>query len=102
LKGKRVIAVNCAFRLGQFDICFFGDAGFVEQYGEGLREYSGLKVTRREEYLGIPWIKVIKPLMAERNGGLYPIHGISRDPATICWNMSSGGCVSIWRYCLAR
>ena len=84
LDGRRVIAVNCAFRLGQFDVMFYGDPQWPELYGKGLDDFGGLKVTVREEHLGRPGIKV---LFREAHA-----MGLSRKPAVLHWNLSSGAC----------
>ena len=92
LKGKRVVAVNCAYKLGDFDAVFFGDTQFAERYGKDLESWPGLKVTRRDEYLSWPWIHVVQELNVpnKRNGWPENVHGISINPGYICWNKSSG------------
>jgi len=85
LKGRRVIAVNNAYKLGDWiDVMFFGDCRWLNQYGAGLLDFAGLKVTTCEKHLDKPGIKVVK----RRNTP----HGISRDPGILSWNLSSGAC----------
>lgn len=82
--NRRVIAVNCAFKLGQFDAMFYGDPLFPNLFGQGLDEFAGLKITTRDEHLGRPGIRVVL-----RNGNAY---GLSLKPDTLHWNLSSGAC----------
>lgn len=93
LRGRRVIAVNCAFRLGKWDACFFGDRAFVQRTAPDLKDWPGLVVTRAEEYLLTPWVKVLKQKIEYRPGNDWPfdVDGITTDPTEICWNRSSGG-----------
>lgn len=84
LSGRRVIAVNCAFRLGQFDVMFYGDPQWPDLYGKGLDEFGGLKVTVREEHQNRPDVRVVfrEPHLL----------GLSKNPEKLHWNLSSGAC----------
>lgn len=84
LDGRRVIAVNCAFRLGQFDVMFYGDPQWPALYGEGLNDFGGLKVTVREEHLDRPDVRVVK-----KDG---QAAGLSKRRDLLHWNLSSGAC----------
>lgn len=84
LDGRRVIAVNCAFRLGQFDVMFYGDPLWPDLYGKGLEDFGGLKITVREEHLNRPGIRVV---FREAHA-----MGLSTKPAVLHWNLSSGAC----------
>lgn len=83
LKGKRVIAVNSAFRLGQFEFCFYGDLRWTEDFGHGIESFKGIVVTTREEHLKRN-VRVVRrePDMA----------GLSKRPELLHWNESSGAC----------
>lgn len=84
LSGRRVIAVNCAFRLGQFDVMFYGDPQWPDKYGKGLDEFGGLKVTVREEHQNRRDVRVVF-----RDGHSM---GLSKSPGKLHWNLSSGAC----------
>lgn len=94
LRGKRVIAVNCAYKLGRFDAVFFGDGAFVQRHAPDLPWYDALRVTRCREYLDQDWVRVVPQAErpSELNDWPMQIEGISIDPSVICWNSSSGGC----------
>ena len=88
LKGRRVIAVNNAFKLADWiDVMFFGDPRWLKNQGIklGILNFAGLKVTTREEHLDKPWIRVVKRRVQ-------PTGGVSRDPGILVWNISSGAC----------
>jgi hypothetical protein len=84
LTGRRVIAVNCSFRLGQFDVMFYGDPLWPDLYGKGLEDFGGLKVTVREEHQNRPDVRVVfrEPHKL----------GLSQNPEKLHWNLSSGAC----------
>ncbi|UCE65938.1 MAG: hypothetical protein JSU85_13955 [Candidatus Zixiibacteriota bacterium] len=84
LKNHRVVAVNCAYRLGQFEAMFFGDRQWLIDHGDGLADFGGLKVTIIKDHIGKPGIKVLK-----RDNSKY---GISTDPGVLRWNYNSGAC----------
>jgi len=85
LHDRRIIAVNNAYKLGNWiDVVFFGDCRWLSQYGKGLLDFAGLKVTTCEKHIGKPGIKVVK----RKNSP----HGLSRDRGTLLWNLSSGAC----------
>ena len=85
LRGRRVIAVNMAYKLGDWiDVLFFGDCRWLRDNVKGLSTFAGLKVTTCEQHRGRPGIHVVK----RRNSP----QGLSSDPATVTWNLSSGAC----------
>ena len=61
---------------------FFGDPRWIEEYGRGIENFSGLRVTIRHHYLRHVGIRVVT-----YDGN---IMGLSRDPATLAWNGNSG------------
>lgn len=86
LKGRRVIAVNQAYKLAPWiDVMFFGDCRWLASNAAALLHFAGLKVTTCEQHIGKPGITVIKRLNR--------ISGISIDPGILAWNLSSGACV---------
>lgn len=85
LHDQRVIAVNNAYKLGAWiDVVFYGDCRWLGQYGKGLLDFAGLKVTVCEKHLDKPGIKVVR----RRNRPF----GISRDRGILLWNLNSGAC----------
>jgi len=85
LRGRRVIAVNNAYKLGDWiDVLFFGDRRWWHWHKDALLNFAGLKVTTCEHHLDKPGIKVVK----RRNSPF----GISTDPGILIWNLSSGAC----------
>ena len=84
LKGRRVIAVNNAYNLGDWDVMFFGDCRWFIYHKEALLNFAGLKITTCQQHINQPGIKVIKRTNSPQ--------GISRDPGIVRWNLSSGGC----------
>lgn len=83
LRGRRVIAVNQAFKLAPWlDVMFYGDCRWLQQYSHGLLDFAGLKVTACEKHASEPGIKAVR----RRNRP----YGISRDPGFLNWNLSSG------------
>ena len=85
LEGKRVIAVNNAYKLAPWiPVLFFGDCRWLASNSAALLHFAGLKVTTCEQHVDKPGIKVIK----RRNSP----QGLSTDPAILTWNLSSGAC----------
>lgn len=85
LKGKRCLAVNNAFKLGDWiDAMFFGDCRWYNWEGKNLLNFAGLKVTTCERHTDKPGIKVI-----QRHNSPF---GISSNPGVLFWNLSSGAC----------
>jgi len=85
LRGRCVIAVNMAFRLAPWlPAMFFGDAKFYDKVKGHLAMFAGLKVTVHAEHMDKPGILVLKKQKSPE--------GLSRDPATLGWNLSSGAC----------
>lgn len=85
LRGRRVIAINCAYKLGDwFDALFFADCRWLHSHGKGLLDWAGLKVTTCPQHINKPGIKVMK----KRNSP----HGLTTDPSLLGWNLSSGAC----------
>jgi len=85
LKGRRVIAVNMAYRLGDWiPVMFFGDCRWFNWNRAALNNFAGLKITSCERHLDKPGIKVVK----RKNGPA----GITKNPYEVYWNLSSGGC----------
>jgi hypothetical protein len=86
LAGQRVIAVNDAYKLGQWDVLFWGDGNWGTRNRFPLLNWAGLKVTRCASHLGakgFPDVKVI----ACKNA---PHQGLTNDRGWIVWNNSSG------------
>lgn len=85
LRGQRIIAVNNSYKLGDwFDAMFFGDCRWFNDFGSGLLDFAGLKITTCEQHLDKPGILVVKRKNAP--------YGLSRDPSVVFWNLSSGAC----------
>lgn len=85
LRGRRVIAVNNAYQLGDFiDVLFYGDCRWYGLHKKQLLDFAGLKVTVCPQHINQPGIKVVK----RRNN----IVGLSRDNYLLAWNLSSGAC----------
>jgi len=85
LRGRRVIAVNQAFKLAPWiDVMFYGDCRWLNQYSHGLLDFAGLKVTTCPQHVKKQWIRVVR-----RKSRPF---GISRDPGYLSWNLSSGAC----------
>lgn len=85
LRDKRTIAVNNAYKVAPWaDALFFGDCQWLKRYGQGLDHFAGLKVTSCASWERERTIRVLrKELMP---------YGISTDPQTLRWNLSSGAC----------
>ncbi|HEQ98820.1 MAG TPA: hypothetical protein ENO22_05715 [candidate division Zixibacteria bacterium] len=85
LRGKRIIAVNNAYRMADWiDCLFFGDCRWYNMHAKQLLSFAGLKVTTCEQHLDKPGIKVVK----RQN----KIRGLSTSPSILAWNLSSGAC----------
>lgn len=89
LRGERVIAVNNAYKLGNWiDVLYYGDCRWLAWHKDQVRAFAGLKITSCDQHdsnLGRALnIKVVR----KRNS---PI-GIQRDPGMLGWNRSSGAC----------
>jgi len=87
LKGQHVIAVNHAFMAAPWaDVMFFNDKAFYMDYGERLRDFSGMKVStcEAEPAFSDPGIRIVR----KRNSP----PGISSDRGVLVWNTSSGAC----------
>ena len=85
LKDRRVIAVNMAYRLGDWvDVLFFGDCRWWKVNAKHLTTFAGLKVTTCQQHLDKPGVRVI----SRRNSPA----GISDDARFVSWNNSSGAC----------
>ena len=83
LKNRRVIAVNNAYKLGDWiDVMFFGDCRWLDEHRNALLNFAGLKVTTCERHTSKPGIKVVR----RRNTPF----GIFTDPGILAWNLSSG------------
>lgn len=83
LEGHRVLAVNNAFELGPWDAMFFGDSKWHrwDHNREGLKNFTGLKVTSNVELDGVGGVKSV---LRGRKGG------VSDDPTRMMWGVSSG------------
>ena len=84
LHSRRVIAVNQAYKLGQWDVMFYGDRHWLNQYGAGLLDWAGLKVTTHLDHDGRRGIRVVERVNTP--------FGITPNPAKLRWNQSSGAC----------
>lgn len=84
LLDRRVIAVNNAFKLGPWDVLFYGDCGWYRRYHKELRSWAGLKVTTCLQHENQPGIFV----MNRRNSP----RGICTNRSRLAWNLSSGTC----------
>ena len=89
LDKERVIAINAAFKIGNWiDCVFFGDAGWYLTNQKQLVEFGGIKVTcapkfaskRTGQSEGIKYLA--------RDGK--KTDGISSQTNTVCWNKNSG------------
>lgn len=85
LQGRRVLAVNMAYRLGSWiPVLYFGDCRWLDWNREKLNNFAGLKVTSCDRHLKKPGIQVVK----RKNGP----SGIARNSNEVYWNLNSGGC----------
>ena len=87
LEGRHVVAVNDTFRLGQFEVMYFGDKQWVswDHNWTQLQYFEGLKVTTVESLLQtkkVPDLKVVKKGNTK---------GLSCAQDQITWGCSSGG-----------
>lgn len=85
LRGQHVIAVNNAFKLGDWiEFMFYGHCGFGVWHGAALRQFTGRKLTTcvyREQLEFTPLV-----IRYSRKFGL------SIEPNRLFWNRSSGAC----------
>jgi len=89
LKEERVIAINAAFKIGNWiDCMFFGDAGWYLPNREQLINFGGIKVTCAPKFASkrVDQSEGIKYL--GRDGK--KTEGISDQTNTVCWNKNSG------------
>lgn len=84
LKGRRVIAVNQAYKLGRFDVLFYGDCPWWQRERDNLTDWPGLIVHACCNWEGIGRVKRIKRTKA--------IGPMEKNPALLAWNLSSGAC----------
>jgi hypothetical protein len=85
LRARRTIAVNMAYKLGDWiDVMFFGDCRFYNWNAGDLSKFAGLKVTSCPQHVDKPGIKVVQKQRA-------PV-GLCTDPKLLAWNLSSGAC----------
>lgn len=85
LRGSRVIAVNNAYKLGDWiDVLFYGDCHWLQPNKHAMQNWPGLKVTVCEGHAGKLDIKVLSRRRA--------MQGLSTQPGTLTWNLSSGAC----------
>ncbi len=85
LEGKRVIAVNNAYKLGNWDVMFYGDCRWYQRHKEALTKFTGLKVHSCNANEGCGDVKKIRKI----GGNTY---GINRRTDRLQWNASSGAC----------
>lgn len=85
LRGRvRTIAVNCAYRRAPWaDLVFWCDSKWVNEHGQELSSFGGIKVTTAVQCLtkGPTGVHVIHQL---------PGYGISTDPKSVKFAKSSG------------
>ena len=89
IHGKHVIAINNAFKIGDwFDCLFFGDCGWYNVYRIPVAAISYLKVTCCARFANKPEKECagIKYLDRDRNKTM----GISDNPSKVSWNNNSG------------
>jgi hypothetical protein len=84
LRGRRTIAVNNAYQLGDWDILFYGDCRWRELHANKLADWPGLKIHACNH--GTERIGDTKRV--ERRN----LQGLSRNPEILAWNLSSGAC----------
>ena len=86
LRGRRVIAVNCAFRLAPWiDVMYYGDCTWPKKYGgDDFYTFKGLKITTCPQHVNRHDVKVVTKKNAP--------YGIITDPSFVSWNLSSGAC----------
>jgi hypothetical protein len=84
LNGRRVVVVNQSYRLAMWaDVLFYGDCRWINPNREALLTFGGLKVTTCRRHTQEPGVHVI----TRKDTG-----GLSLDPGSIVWNLSSGAC----------
>jgi hypothetical protein len=85
IHGCHVIAINMAYKLGNWiDCVFFGDASFLTKCQVDVLNWEGLRVTNSSNestYQGR--LKIV--------GRDDKKLGISNYPDKLCWNLNSGG-----------
>jgi hypothetical protein len=87
LHDKHVIAINGAFRLGDWvDMCFFGDKAWYFKNRSELLGYKGIVIGCPEFFKVQGWQKE-NVMYLEKSRELY---GISKNPSQVCWNFNSG------------
>jgi hypothetical protein len=85
LQGRRVIAVNDAYRIAPWaDVMFYGDGPWLTAHRKALLDFAGLKISGCATQTNEPGIRHVYRDMIN--------HGISRDPTEVRWNRSSGAC----------
>jgi hypothetical protein len=83
LQGQRVIAINCAYLVAPWaDVFFWCDPKWLDNYGAGLAELPGIKVSGDQHLIGREGVKVVQKDVAS---------GIGRNPHAVTWNANSGG-----------
>jgi len=85
LKGFHVIAINNAFKLGDWiEFMFYGHCGFGLWHGEALSGFLGHKLTTCVYQVDL---KFVPKVLKYRRG-----FGLSFNPTQVMWNLSSGAC----------
>jgi len=88
LKGHRVIAVNNAYKLADWiDVMFYGDCRWLGGHADGLKRFSGLKMTTCPNHDSNLGRSIGIKVLAKRRQ-----HGIHSQPDAVNWNLSSGAC----------
>lgn len=84
LKGRRVISVNNAYQLGDWDVLYWGDCRWLLWHRDEVLSWPGLRVTTCLHQKNLPWVRVLRWVRRE--------NGITTDPGELRWNLSSGAC----------
>lgn len=85
LKGRRVIAVNNAYKLAPWiPVMYYGDCRWLQQHKQELLNFAGLKLTTCPTHLKRPGILVLRKESGRK--------GISFNKKFVLWNGNSGGC----------
>ena len=85
LRDRRTIAVNNAYKVAMWaDAMIFGDCQWYPTHGKGLSSFAGLKVTTCPTWEREPGIRYL-------HQELMP-YGITEDPVSLRWNLSTGAC----------
>ena len=85
LHNKHVIAVNMAYRLGNWvDFVFFGDRGFWRDNETQLAAHPSIKVSCSESRALPKWIKSLRRARSKKYGLTV------NEKYEICWNYNSG------------